>query len=286
MTLVARRQPGSGHDDLSVEGTEPTEPVLVMPSTYSVAEFYERGNPELALEAHKIHAEGYHAMGFVNDGAIEADGTLSPDIDKARGPETLYHLSYNPTNERDAATLRMHHVSHGQTFRDLPAFSVTQDTLYQEGIELLEDAAERGARIVEIAAFAKTREASPVAAFELLRHIVHQAQDKPGDELWFFSIVSNTYDLFVKKFGEGAIKDIGQPVFFDDERINPNISLVPAIVNPKTFIADVYEGVQTTRPDDRDLNQSLLFFTQGMKPEHIPPDVFAHVRALSARYRK
>lgn len=232
---------------------------------YAVYEFTERENPEAALMARQIHAMGYRDMGFVNDRAFMEDGTLAGDIDKARGDDVDYFLETNPENSDDYATMR---IKSGDV-QSLPAFALTKDNLTEEGMsELLE------ADIVkEVGALARTPGSSPMMVMEMLRHNIQKAHGK--NELWFFSIVSTTFRSLQGQYGDRALRQIGDPVEFDDDRISKGITLVPALFDVDTFL----DSVATSALETQDLKQrrilfrTLMYYSEGLDEKYLTQQV-------------
>lgn len=237
---------------------------------YYIRDFTELSSPDLAHQAHRVHGEGYVNEGFVKRWALNEAGTLPADIDKARGANVDYYLSTGwDVDSKNSlttewATMRKINIPENGTLDDLPAYQLCQDYLdpvYREYLESLEQPAES---VKEIAALARTENASPLAVFELLRDSLQDARDH--NEIWFFSIVSRTYDSLADNFGTTAIRRIGSPVMFHDERINSDVSLIPALVHTHEFVDDIRRTLEQT--DDlrkkKQLTRSFMFFTEGL----------------------
>lgn len=241
--------------------------------------FFEQEAPDLAVEAQRIHAEGYRAMGFVTEDAIEEDKTLSADIDKARGPNVEYFLatkSEDATDADDRAALRKVHLTQGQTYEDLPAYSLSKDKLSDLGQAYLR-AVSYSADLKEIGALARTKDAHPMAVHELFREIVQGAQGK--NEVWMMTVVSTTYASLVGSFGSKNFILIGDNIPLDDSRVGDQIELKPAIVQPAEFIDNIlasYNAAATLQEKLR-LQRSFMFMTEGLPPHKMSEEVF-HAR--------
>lgn len=214
--------------------------------------------------AREIHAVGYQDMGFVNSSAVTSEGFLADDIDKAHGPNVDYYVAESPDDDEVKATLRKIHIPEGGSLQDLPAFNLTIGSLSDSGFNLIAGIDNPEVNVKEIAALARTPEASPMIIFELLRNVLHESLGK--DEVWFFSIVSTTYQSLVDNFGNEAIYQIGEPITFDDTRISNEVTLVPALVNTDTFINTLCRtALDETDPDQQQrLLRSFMFFTDGL----------------------
>jgi len=231
---------------------------------FHFAKFSEATDPLKVKLAREIHAAGYQDMGFVNSSAITGEGFLADDIDKAHGPNVDYFLAESPDDEEEKATLRKIHIPEGGTLQDLPAFNLTLSSLSDKGFNIIAGIDNPEVNVKEIAALARTPEASPMIIFELLRDVLHESLGK--NEVWFFSIVSTTYQSLVDNFGSEAIYQIGEPIKFDDSRISNEVTLVPALVNTDEFINTLCRSaLDETDPDQQQrLLRSFMFFTDGL----------------------
>lgn len=237
--------------------------------------FNENTHPALALESWRIHAEGYHAMGFVTADAILPDGTLPEDIDKSRGENTEYLMTINPERANDCATLRKINLAEGGTFEDLPAYQFLKDGLSPEGIALLRGIDHQDNRLKEMAALARTQRAKPLAIYELMRDILHDGIEK--DEIWFFSLVSSTYTILTKSFGEKNFQVIGENVGIDDARVSDSISLTPSVVRPDEFLGNILEAYDATDEvaEKTRLLRGFLFLSEGLPASLMTEEVRA-----------
>ncbi|MDB5186448.1 MAG: hypothetical protein JWL85_971 [Candidatus Saccharibacteria bacterium] len=234
----------------------------------------EASNPELVMEAWRVHAEGYYSVGFVNKDAITKEGFMASDIDKARGPYVDYFLAVNPEDDSERATMRKINLSEGGTYKDLPAYQLCKDKLSPMGIALLESMQNQDVRLKEIGALARTPNTSPIAVHEMFRDAIQEALGK--NEVWFFSIVSTTHKTLAKSFGEKNLRVIGEDVPLEDERVNEGIALKPTIVRPDDFIDNMLTAYleAKTAPERIRLKRSLLFFTDGLDSRHMSEQVF------------
>jgi hypothetical protein len=247
---------------------------------YKYERFAEHTNQELVLLARQLHARSYKGEDFIHDEAVDEDGTMADDMDKARGDSVNYYIGYDPTQEGSTpvSTLRKISLRGDQTIEYLPGYQLSKAELYDEEREWLASVAPR--RIKEISSFGHTPESPATAGLELLRTVL---QDSVGsNEIWFFTMVSEKYDTLVKLFGPTAVRKIGEAVPMDDHRV-ADISLVPAIVDTSLFFQQVYESaVEETIPAKRRRQiTNLTYFTEGLTESQMGSDVFNLTRGVS-----
>lgn len=245
---------------------------------YQIANFTELTSPQQVEQAHKIHGAGYVAEGFVKPSALLSDGTLPPDIDKARGANVDYYLSsgwdVDSANSLTtaAATMRKINIPLGGSIEDLPAYRLCDEVLDPAYKDFLLSVPNAPKNVKEIGALARTRDASPAAVFELFRDALQDGREK--GEVWFFSIVSSTYASLANNFGDNAIRRIGEDISFSDDRINEGITLVPAMVHTESFIDEIRQAIDNSSERKQTLQymRSFMFFTEGLGPESLTPE--------------
>lgn len=242
--------------------------------------FTEHTNPELAIRARRVHADGYESMGFVSNSAIDVDGSLSDDIDHARGETVEYYLGVETTDansgeEIDRATLRKINIPVGGTLDDLPAYNLCKSSIYRNELITLQSIERPDRFVKEIGALARSPEAGPMATFEVLRDALHDSLG--SGELWFFSIVTSTYASLADNFGSKAIRQIGEPVALNDSRVSNHIELVPAVVEIDSFLKNILETAETefNRSKQRKLLRSFAFFAEGLTSDNLTDELMA-----------
>jgi hypothetical protein len=234
----------------------------------------EASSPDMVDVSLRIHAEGYYDMGFVDADAIMPNGTMVPSLDKSRGPYTDYYVALNPDHtKRDAATMRKRHLPMGGTFKDLPTYDFCAPYLTPGGKGYLEGLENQDVRLKEIAGMAKTRGANPLGVFEVIRSTIQEASET--DEVWFFSIVSDTLGSLQKSFGVTNFRIIGNGVALGDTRVNDKVSLVPTIVTPSEFVGNVLADYKKSENavERRILQRSFLFLADGMPESAMSKEV-------------
>ena len=267
---------------MAIKETITTAPV---PPRHDLYEHYagnEFTNPELVDTALRVHAEGYTTMGFVSDDAIAPDGTLDETIDHSRGCFTDYYLAVNPGNARDMATMRKINIPPSGTVEDLPAFQLSKEGLYPEGISFLRNLESDGYHIKEIAGLARTKESPASSVYELLRSVLQEALHK--DEVWLFSIVSSTFDSLTKYFGHTAFNVIGADVKINDYRVNERIQLRPSIVIPNMLFESMIRDVEHASSPKSQLKilGMFMYFTDGINEATMGERSAAYRRSLLA----
>jgi hypothetical protein len=257
----------------------------VEPNKYYHLIVAEESYPDIVQEAWRIHARGYLDMGFVTREALTNEGFLHPSIDKARGSNVNYYLAINPECEDDCATMRKVHIPQGRSFRDLPAYKLTQETFYPGALSGFEDLEDQGASIVEIAALAKDTLARNRSVFEIFRETIQEALGK--NEAWFFSMVTSTHGALIPRLGAANLRVLGDDVDMSasDSRVAEGVKVRPILVLPDKFNDNIlYAYEQATREADKlRLAKSLIFYTDGLDRSQMSGRVFeARQKILSA----
>ena len=252
----------------------------------------ELTSPDMVAEALKIQGEGYYRFGFVGDDGIEQDGPLKgaliPELDKSRGPYTDFYLAINPDTAKpnDVATMRKRHLAPGETFDDLPTGSLARPALTAEGKALVDSVENPDIHFKEIGGLA----GNPRGVYEIIRNRIQEARGK--EEIWFFSIVSSTFDTMVRRYGRSNFTVIGENFAIDDDRVNDAITMVPAIVSPDRFIENVLADYRTAQVEgdelaQRELRKSFLFLTDGLDEQSLGAELYAaHDELALARTRR
>jgi len=259
-----------------------TKPELSRSDLYIHLSGNEITDPALVELALKVHAEGYTTMGFVSEDAVSPEGMLDETIDHSRGYFTEYYLAVNPNNKRDMVTMRKINMPPKGSVEDLPAFQLTKEGLFCEGITHLKALHEEGYHIKEIAGLARTKEASRIGVYELLRGVLQNALN--NNEAWFFSIVSTTFDSLTKYFGSTAFNVIGSDVKINDYRVNERIKLRPSILLPDKLFQSMIKDIETDVNLDSRFNiiKMLLYFSEGLDNERMGNDVVDYIGQIKS----
>ncbi len=271
--------------------------------SFHIHSFTEDVDPASALMAQHVHAESFVLARFVHPDGLEEindDGRLyyrlPADLDKSRGNDITYVLACSKTERRDlltdevvlnSATWRMHDIPEGGSREDLPAYILSKDSLYDWGEQYLRSVDENQPQYMlrEIAALGRSRGSDPEGIFEIIRDGIHQSLENDRHEIWFFSIVDTTYSFLKREFGEQAVLQVGNPVAMDDERVNPDVRLVPVVTDTRKFIRQIYEsaistnGSDTHKDKDRQLKR-FRFFTDGLSDDQLDTDMAIMRRAI------
>ena len=225
----------------------------------------ESGNIETVKTAWRIHAEGYHAMGFVNRDAITPEGFLAADIDKSRGENTDYYIAVNAEDVTDCATMRKVSLPAGGSYRDLPTYKMCKDSFSEEGLSLLAGIEHQDTRLKEISALARTVNGSPLGIHEIFRDLVQAALGK--HEIWFSAVVSSTHGCLVKSYGRDNFPTIGRDTAIDDDRVGDGIALTPILIDVDRWVDVLLEAYLSAEDivGKTRARKSLMFFTDGLQ---------------------
>ena len=250
---------------------------LAVPKRYDHYEhivFDELSSPELVHEAWRIHAEGYFSMGFINQDAIDANGFLPSDIDKARGDNVEYYMTISPNNINDCATLRKINIPSGKDLYALPAYKLCNSFLSQDGASILDSINDNKVNLKEIAALSRSNEASQKAVYELFRAALHDGIK--NDEVWLFSLVSTTYESLSQSLGKRCFVELGEKVIIDDPRVSSELTLNPILFKTNEFI-DTLHSYYVDATSDSERNKALrsfMFFSDGLNKELLSKDSY------------
>ncbi len=265
---------------MTVGETIITEPVPPRQDSYIHYAFNELNNPEFVDLALKVHAEGYTTMGYVSSDAVGADGALLEAIDHARGVNTDYFLAVNPNEPSDMATMRKINIPAGGSIEELPAYQLSKVGLSVEGLSFLKALGENGLMVKEIAGLARTKDASPACVYELLRDVLQSALGE--NEVWFFSIVSTTFDSLTRHFGKTAFTVIGDDVKINDSRVSESIQLRPTLLHPDRLFESMITDIETalSKRDQLRILKMFLYFTDGLQDDELDLSVSNYRRNL------
>lgn len=240
--------------------------------TYVIEHFTEKSDPAMAHLAWEIHAQGYQEMGFVHTEAVTKSGYLPPSIDKARGENVDYFVAIGERAQvgeilEDMASLRKISIPNNGGLEDLPAYQMSKDVLYTDAKDELD--AFGNDQIKEISALARTHDAEPMAVFELVRDIIHDARGK--DEVFFYCIVSKTFDAFQATFGDKLVRQVGEPIELHDARVGDNIKLIPTMSRVDQSFQLIAGAIrETNNPlDKKRLTRTLFFLADGLSDNEL-----------------
>jgi hypothetical protein len=238
---------------------------------YRYARSTERGDPEAALLARRVHAKSYLGEKFIFEEAVDEYGQVASDIDKARGEAVDYYTGFDDNGEA-VSTLRKIRPIETIGLESLPGYLLCEDTLSDEGKLLLLDASSANRPVREISSFGHIPEVRAQAGLELLRHVMQESYGT--DEFWFFTMVTKKYQALVHLFGPQAVRKIGEEIHMDDARVG-DVSLTPAVVDTTSFFDDIAQGIlDETNPHKRlRMLMALKNFTEGLDRETLSDDV-------------
>lgn len=240
--------------------------------TYRIEHFTESSDSAMAHLAWEIHAQGYQEMGFVHTEAVTESGYLPTSIDKARGENVDYYVAMGERAQvgeilEDMASLRKISIPENGDLEDLPAYQMSKDVLYEDAKNELH--AIGNSHIKEISALARTHDAGPIAVFELVRDIIHEARGK--DEVFFYCIVSKTFDTFQATFGDKLVQQVGSPIELHDERVGDHIKLIPTLSRIDQSFQRIAAAIdESNNPlDKKRLTRTLFFLADGLSDNEL-----------------
>ncbi len=251
---------------------EVTEQLTPRKDEYVHIKFQEEGNEVLVDEALKIHAEGYRALGFINEDAIDKNGHVVSAIDHARGPSVDYYLAIKSENEPDnSLTVRMINIPNGEDFTILPAYKLCGENLNPDGLGLLLNIPAN--KLKELAALSRTSEATEAGLLELLRDVYQDSYGK--NEYWFFSVVDRTLRWLEIQFGSTNFMKIGSETTIEDPRVKKKVILIPALFKIDDLFKNMMKNIAVSKNgQERDkLVTTFLYFLEGIPEANLSEEV-------------
>lgn len=262
------------NETLRLEAVKDSEPVISpLDDKYEHFSFTANSRPDLHNYALRIHAEGYVNMQIVQASALTDSGILIGAADEYREDNVEYYLSINPKNLKDAATLRKISLPLGANHTYLPAYTHTHDSLWEEGLSIIENLPNQADTLKEISAMSRTKDSSSLSIFETLRDVFKKSVGK--GELWFCSLLVPTHETLVKNFGEHCFRLIGNDVMINDGKANLDMKFRPVIFQPDFCLSnmlDDYRNTEDPKAKNRIL-RSFMFFNYGISDELKDPEV-------------
>lgn len=243
--------------------------------------FTEKDGGLLVDEARRLHAQGYLSLGFVEPTAIESDGSISADLDKARGGDVIYYLAYDEHTGQYASTMRKIAISNNRHFTSLPAIGLCRESFSSGSLEMLSEIDSSKAQLLELAALAGDPKAGYRAIYESLRNGLHDGIQK--NEVWIFSLVASTHDSLVKNMGAEVFTVLGNDVKIEDHRVSDNVRLRPLLLDTSTFLETLLGTCENEDISDSDRMRylkSFIFFSDGLGKDAISERVYNARRNL------
>lgn len=261
-----------------------TEPRV---SAYRVRSFSEASDADAAVRAQVIQAESYVAAGYLTNDAVEANGTLRPDVDTARGASVTYFLASPRPSRRDGtgqAAGRLVGVPHGSGLEALQAYRVSSQYLtpgWRQRIEL-HFQIHGPSSVHELASLSRTRDARPTAVYELLRRIGHEAIMQGTQQLWLATLIDVAYKSIDANFGDRAVARAGQafPAYRFDTWTAREFTFVPVVIEPMLVLDQMASSLMYAPAPARRhrLHRMAMFLTDGLPEASIPDSMRAALR--------
>ena len=151
----------------------------------------------------------------------------------------------NADDPADRATSTQLRPATGKGYGSLPGLRLCRDALSESGRALLEAAAARGP-VIEISGLAHSRGGSPYSVHEVIRWMVHEADDSAT---WVFAIVVQTLQSLRRSYGREAFQSLGGEVQLREYGgITVSVTLTPILMNPGCFYHTI-RGEALALPD-------------------------------------
>lgn len=230
----------------------------------------------------RIHAESYRLAGFINEAAINPEtGFVVDDLDKSTGASTEYLLGLHAGGNNSAVTMRKCHLGPTDDYTALPSYRMVAGSLSAPGLEELQSIGCQGTRLKEIAALGRSQNATPQALNELLRNAIQESLGRK--EVWFFSMVTGTYDYIARVLGRDNLLTLGADVPLVDPRVMPGILLRPALSHIDNVLENLLDDYEKARSDveRHRLRKSFLYFTEGLGRDKAGDRVYEAMQLLS-----
>lgn len=251
-----------------------------MDRRHEVINFTEAEDAEAAALVHRIHCESYRSEGFVTDGAVTSQGTLSEDIDTTRGAHVTYFLALPiaETGGTGMASARLAYSPNG-LLTELTAYRMSEAALSPGWKRHLDQHLRTwGPRsVMEVASLSKTDDATSMASFEVMRALAHHAMGSPFPVVWVAALVESAYRSVVANFGSSVVVRAGSTLtpFQGAAHVSESLRFVPVVIEPFQLMERVAHAAQfDPRPESRDLlRRTHLFMADGLPPgvdPHLP----------------
>ncbi|MCA9327799.1 hypothetical protein KDA14_04695 [Candidatus Saccharibacteria bacterium] len=264
---------------------------------YDYCDFPASENPEGVLIAKQIQAQSYVNSGFVRtEGLItlaNGEQILAPDIaDPSDLPQsaagwTEYSLGVEKNSNLDPINGEL--VAWKKRYADLdslPTYIFCEDSLWPGWEEYLRDVdIDESRQLVEPEALGKTKNAGPGVIVEFMRNEIQRSFGR--HEVWFMGLVEDTVsDLFERRWGPLAVRQVGESKRLDHPYINPDVKLVPTIMDIDNFYLNFYYYLQNQEArgevTDKQLNH-FLYMASGMSDAQLGEQVAGYRNELRQR---
>lgn len=258
----------------SVSDVDSKAPKLVEP--FAIRIFNESGDPEAALRMQQMQAESYVRFNIAPQSAVEPDGTLSKDLDHARGDHvTYYHATPNMPGILGEASAR---VING-AITSLPAYTGCLDAIYPEYKDVLNDMAEDGMTFREVGAVALTKGTSSIATFSIVRDVVQDAIRNDRSEVLIGRQTQHALNGFKAMFGSIAVKTIGTGSVLQAGE-DMTVELTPVFAEATKSLDNLLAEIKQPETDEKirgKLTQSLMFLMDGLYKSEVSDEVNEYI---------
>ena len=240
-------------------------------------------------------AQTTHYEGYVREGLAKpnTDGSLllSEGIDKSRSIGGIeYLLRFTPKEADlsqykpgDRALSDIHRatarLSVAQSLLDLPTYELTQpgmDMLAKKRISRLF----KESNVSEVGALAASHGGHSRESKEILRDLMNLTVG--NNRKLFVSMVTQTRQYLANNLSEENFSPIGGEVLLPENEYRPDTVLVPIIIDPDKFVANLFNKAIFTEDPllQGKLAVSSLFFAE-KAPESVVPDELLSLRGAT-----
>ena len=154
----------------------------------------------------------------------------------------------------------------------LPTYVFCKDHLWPGWEEYLREVdANPYAQLAEPEALGKTINAGQGVIIEFMRNEIQRVYGK--NEVWFMGLVEDTvFKLFVRKWGSLAVEQIGDSKQLDHPHVNPEVKLVPTVMNIDKFYLSFFHHLRALSARGQLTQKHLdhfIYMTDGLSDDDL-----------------
>lgn len=207
---------------------------------------YESGIAHTAEKidnARKLHADVYQKWGYVDPEDVDENGHLIFERDPYAG-RSRYFLVERQGNSEDRDSSLSVPVAGGRQIEaennSFDSFQFFKNTgIGPEELDVLKDLFPE--ECVEVSALVKAKGEKPISVLHLYREMLDYSQEA-NHKLWLMVINVGFYEKLQLLFGD-TVQQVGEPAKLD----HLNMTVVPAVLDPRTALEDFQEKSQRSK---------------------------------------